>query len=71
MTCFCATLKKNGANMNGIKIGGRNHILSPLGIEAKLINENLLPLELVDLWKFAKFTSSNELIWLIIHIYAL
>ena len=32
--------------MSLIKIAGRNHIFSPLGIETKLIAENLLPLGL-------------------------
>ncbi len=38
-----------------IKIAGRNHIFSPLGIETKCI-ENLLPLD-----KMTNFTSKNDL----------
>ncbi len=39
--------EQNRASMSLLKITGRNHIFSPLGIEAKLI-ENLLPLGLDD-----------------------
>ena len=42
--------------MSLVKITGRNRIFSPLGIEAKLI-ENLLPLGL----KMTNFTSINDL----------
>ena len=47
MTSFLCNLEQNGARMSRIKIVGRNRIFSPLGIEAKLI-ENLLPLGLAD-----------------------
>ncbi len=44
--------------MDLLKIAGRNRIFSPLGIEAKLI-ENLLPLGL-DMM-MTNFTSINDL----------
>ncbi len=40
-------MDQNGASTSPPKIAGRNRIFSPLGIEAKLI-ENLLPLGLED-----------------------
>ncbi len=57
MTSFLCHFEQNGANISLIKIAARNRMFSPLGIEAKLI-ENLLPLW--DL-KMTHFTSKNDL----------
>ena len=47
MTSVLQHFEQNGASMSLKKIAGRNRIFSPMGIEAKLI-ENLLPVELED-----------------------
>ncbi len=47
MTRFLGHFKENRASISLLKIAGRNRIFSPLGIEAKII-ENLLPLGLED-----------------------
>ena len=49
MTSFlCHLDKTDGASTSLLKIAGGNRIFSPLRIEAKLIEENLLPLGLED-----------------------
>ena len=56
LSYFSCQFDQNRASMSLIKTAGRNRIFSPLGIEAKLI-ENLLPLGLED----DELTSINDL----------